>query len=418
MLLLGLQRISRLVTASQLPWRAIHVAGTNGKGSVCAYASSMLRAAGMSVGRFTSPHFLDRWDCIAINDKTIGEGIFRSIENEIKQKDRRLGIGATEFELLTATAFEAFAREKIDIGVVEVGLGGRLDATNILQNPLATIITRIGMDHESLLGDTLEKIAGEKAGIMKPTVPCFVDRINEPVLGNTLNRYSAALNAGPLRYVDSDVGPRNLLWHVLPRYQFAPHQQTSIALAHEAVKSALTQTGVSFKSDDILPAVLSTYWPGRLQKVDVSTIATRKTDLLLDGAHNPQAAKALRQYVDTALRSNDGGRGSSVTWVLGMSEGKSVSGILNELIRDFDQVVTTQFGAVDGMPWVRALEAETLSQEVVELAHRHQLKDVGVRSCPDPKSALQAASMISREGPLVIAGSLYLAADVIRLLRV
>src|SRR6187402_3404456 len=128
MIELGLARISRLLSFTPQPWKAIHVAGTNGKGTICAYLSAMLHASGVRCGRFTSPHLIDRWDCITINEQTVRESVFREAEDLVLERNRKLDIAATQFELLTASAFEVFAKEKVEMGVVEVGLGGKLDA--------------------------------------------------------------------------------------------------------------------------------------------------------------------------------------------------------------------------------------------------------------------------------------------------
>ena len=131
MIELGLQRISRLLQANDLRWKAIHVAGTNGKGSICAYISAMLNA-GYAVGRFTSPHLIDRWDCISIKGQPVSSKQFFEKEQQISQRNQAQNIGASEFERLTTAAFELFSENGVQIAVVEVGLGGRLDATNVL----------------------------------------------------------------------------------------------------------------------------------------------------------------------------------------------------------------------------------------------------------------------------------------------
>ena len=177
---LGLARIGRLLQATPQSWRAIHVAGTNGKGSICAYLSAALRSNGLSCGRFTSPHLIDRWDCINVNGRAVSETVFRDVEKAVRQRDQAESLGATEFELLAATAFGVFQREKVEVGVVEVGLGGKLDATNALRHKVVTVIAKIGLDHQSFLGNTLEEIALQKAGIMRPGVPCVVDGSNHP----------------------------------------------------------------------------------------------------------------------------------------------------------------------------------------------------------------------------------------------
>lgn len=417
MLELGLQRISRLVAATELPWRAIHVAGTNGKGSVCAYASSMLQASGIRCGRFTSPHLLDRWDCITINNRVISKHLFHEIEDEIKCKDRRLGLEATEFELLTATAFRAFSREQVEVGVVEVGLGGRLDATNVLHKPLATVITRIGMDHESLLGDTIEKIAVEKAGIMKAGVPCFADAANEPAVRQVLRQQAELHAAMSLDFVDVDGNGQQALRKHLPLEAVARPQLTGIALASEAVKATLAQLGRGYNLEKMAESVRKTCWPGRLQWLDLSDLIPRKAGILLDGAHNPQAAKVLAEHVNSTLRRPHDGSASAVTWILAASQGKKVTETFGELVQDYDKVITVEFGPVDGMPWVQPTDRDVLCTQVREIAAQRRLRDVQVASTPDLESALRLASRLADEGPLVVAGSLYLAADLLRFVR-
>ena len=152
MIELGLQRIARLVKHTPQTWKAIHVAGTNGKGTICAYLSAMLFASGVRCGRFTWPHLIDRWDCITINEKTVNESVFLEAEKLVMKRNTDENIGASEFEILTATAFEIFHREKIEMGVIEVGLGGRLDATNVMPSSqkAVTVISKMGLDHQSL----------------------------------------------------------------------------------------------------------------------------------------------------------------------------------------------------------------------------------------------------------------------------
>lgn len=171
----GLERIALLLKGIHLPWKAVHVAGTNGKGSICAYLSALFHLTNIRCGRFTSPHLIDRWDCITVDEKPIAESIFRSVEERVKERNERHEIDASEFELLTATAFEIFAQERVEVAVIECGLGGRLDATNVIETPLVTVISKIGLDHQGLLGDTLKQIAFEKAGIIKTGATCVVD---------------------------------------------------------------------------------------------------------------------------------------------------------------------------------------------------------------------------------------------------
>lgn len=410
MIELGLARISRLVGESVLPWRAIHVAGTNGKGSVCAYISSMLHACMVPCGRFTSPHLIDKWDCITVNEKVVEESLFRIVANQVQLKNDTEKIGASEFELLTATAFEIFAQEKIKIGVVEVGLGGLLDATNILKDPLVTVITKIGKDHESFLGDTLPAIASQKAGILKPGVPSVVDGTNPEDVLNVIRQYSKHVGSGNLTCVSEEtIEVQSHIWDVLSRIQYERHQQMNITLAYEATMLALSQSQLSAKLPELAIAVKETSWPGRLQTISLKRLHRRTEPVLLDGAHNIQSAAVLASHVDKYHRR----RGKPVTWVIALSKGKNIEEILEVLLRPNDILISTEFGAVDGMPWVEPTSSEDLlrgAHAVVNLAEHSSEDKIGI-------FALIRAADVSKGGPMVIAGSLYLVSDVLRFLR-
>ena len=410
MIELGLARIGRLLGDSILPWRALHVAGTNGKGSVCAYASSMLHAAGVPCGRFTSPHLIDRRDCITINEKIVEESLFRRIEDQVHLMNEKEHIGASEFELLTATAFYIFAEEKVKIGVVEVGLGGRLDATNILQNPLVTVITKIGKDHEALLGNTLEAIAYQKAGIMKSCVPCIVDSTNPERVLEVVARFGQEIGSGPIIRVPRHKGETETqLWEFLTPTRYEQHQQTNIILALEAVKLTLTSIQLSPDLPQLIKAVQDTVWQGRLQPLTITSLTGRKENILVDGAHNEQSALALGAYVDRQLRVDE----KPVTWVIAVSKGKNIQQMLGRLLKRGDNLIAVEFGPVDGMPWVAPTPSDEIVREAIAVNELH---------CNRAESgtvyeALQWASKTAAGGPLVVAGSLYLVSDVFRLLR-
>lgn len=398
---LGLARVSRLVQHTPQTWKAIHVAGTNGKGSICAYLSAMLTASGLSWARFTSPHLIDRWDCIDINGKPVAEAVFRDAEAAIKQRDREGKVGATEFELLTATAFEIFHRQKVEFGVVEVGLGGKLDATNVLKHKAVTVIAKIGLDHQSFLGDTIEEIALQKAGIIPPGVPCVVDGSNQPSVLKVIEAHAREVGA-ELHYPSTHELDESL------SKDFEPHQIQNLACAHMAFRLACPEQ--FHPLTHFLPAIKQMQWPGRLQQLDLQKITGRQQDVLLDGAHNPQSAEVLAHYVDRHLRS----RGHPITWVLAATQGKDMDGIFGLLLRPGDQVAAVSFGPVDRMPWVKPADPD----ELLRLAVRHGAKDSSTLNAGDDvKGALTWASQVADDGPVVIAGSLYLVSSVLRLLR-
>ncbi|KAH0555655.1 hypothetical protein GP486_006400 [Trichoglossum hirsutum] len=406
---LGLARVSRLLKHSALPWRSVHVAGTNGKGSICAYVSAMLQAGGVRCGRFTSPHLVDRWDCISVDGKVVDEGLFREVEGTVRRRDLARAVRATEFELITATAFELFTREKVRVAVVECGLGGRLDATNVLEKPLVAIISKIGLDHQSFLGDTVEEIAKEKAGIMKPGVPCVVDATNTRSVINVLR--TCARLAGTRLTMASLEAEDELAWRGIQELDLEDHQRANLNCAIVALKLALRQLNEQLDVQKSIAALRDVRWPGRLQRVSIRSLTGRTQDILLDGAHNTQSAEALGSYVDRKVRTT----GQSVTWVIAASTGKNLEGLLQSLLKPGDNVVAVEFGAVDSMPWVSPTTATAILETTGSIlkgseGRRHDAKR-------DVSGALRLATSISAGGPLVVAGSLYLVSDVIRLLR-
>lgn len=471
MIELGLQRISRLLSQSHLPWRAIHVAGTNGKGSICVYISGMLEAYNNSKfrksnnkpiirhGRFTSPHLIDRWDCISINQKTVSSALFHEIEKKVLLRNATEEINASEFELLTATAFEIFTHENVDIGVIEVGMGGRLDATNILgvpvegghpstdptirARPLVTAIAKIGLDHQSFLGTTLEAIAAEKAGILKPEVPLVYDSSNPPEVTDTFKMLASSIGA-PTPGLEGSLllspDSAQAIAQTLPASDIATlstskseqtgdvpthtRQNTSVAL--QATILALTQLIPDISKDpSLIPTLLSvpsqTTFPGRLQNLNIHSLTGRTTPILLDGAHNAQSAAVLAEAV-AKLRSSEGSGNAKITWLLAASDSKNIHELLQPLLRLGDRFCAVEFGPVDGMPWVKAMPSEKVAG-----AARDVLREKGDSGdgSDDVKNALgrdvvgglRRATNLADGGPMVVAGSLYLVGSVLRALR-
>ncbi|KAK0256762.1 hypothetical protein B0A54_06894 [Friedmanniomyces endolithicus] len=480
MIELGLQRISRLLAETPLPWRAIHVAGTNGKGSICNYVYSMLETYNQSNwrtstglhalkhARFTSPHLIDRWDCITISQQVVPFMLFSGIERGVLLRNDQGAIKASEFEILTATAFEIFTHEDVDVAVVEVGLGGRLDATNVIgqagesslqigvadantfrPSPLVTAISKIGLDHQALLGDTLREIAREKAGIMKPGVPVAYDLSNVDEVKTELHA-RAKLNR-VVSWADPELPTRSLdldLKHAFfadelatashppastPRA--ADHIRRNMSVAFRAAWTALQRLNRIPSAFDHLPpnelaplkdlatsmirnASQHARVPGRLQSLSIEALTNRTQDILLDGAHNAQSAEVLAAEVDKLRASHQQQHASrsGVTWVLACSSTKDVSEMLRTLLRPGDRVFAVEFGPVDGMPWVEPLGSEKIAGAVESVAAIAGQVDA-VACGRDLQAALQKASDAAEGGPMVVAGSLYLVGDLLRLLR-
>lgn len=295
-------RLAALAGNPQEKLRFIHVAGTNGKGSTCAMLESIYRATGMRVGLFTSPHLVSFRERIQVNRQLIPEAdVVRLVE------DLRDVLGEfpadhcpTFFEVTTVMALCYFAAEKCDLVIWETGLGGRLDATNIV-TPLASIITNIAYDHQQWLGDTLGKIAFEKAGIIKPGVP-VVTATEEPEAFAVIEKVAREKKA-PLRQIQRlEFGVRGSELPLL-----GEHQKQNAALALATVEILQEQIPVS--REEIRTGLANVHWPGRLQRIQRPNGQT----ILLDGAHNVAGAKALREALPP---------GVPVTLILGVLHDK------------------------------------------------------------------------------------------------
>jgi folylpolyglutamate synthase/dihydrofolate synthase len=335
-------------------------------------------------------------------------------------------INASEFEILTATAFQLFNDARIEVGVVEVGMGGRLDATNILNNQAVSVISKIARDHQNFLGNTIEEIALHKAGILRPSVPYIVNPINEWYVHDVINGYANEIGAGPLIQGDTAELRRDLYasvyWHKFAG-NLEPFRRDNAVLAYLAVVETLKSMHLSTaKVREMLPAIRNKVFPGRFQTVRLKAVfgGSRPRGILVDGAHNADAALALAEHVmnkhrhehDKFEKPIQKGAGRRVTWVIAMTDGKDAYNYLTTLLQAGDTVVTTSFGPVDGMPWVKPM-------------HPQDLLKVAARACPDiigfsmsAAGALRAVCaakyLSSNYDPIVVTGSLYLVGDLLR----
>ncbi|KAH3673316.1 hypothetical protein WICMUC_003776 [Wickerhamomyces mucosus] len=418
---LGLTRITNLLAKlgnPHLTSNFIHVAGTNGKGSVCAYLSSILvQGTPFKIGRFTSPHLIYRHDSVTLNNKPVGRDLFTSVEGEIKKINETFKIGATEFEILTAIAFKIFNLEKVDIAVMEVGLGGIEDSTNVItpaivknnqileKGVLVTGITKIGMDHENILGSTLKEIASQKAGIIKNDVPNVVDGSNEHQVLQLIRdvsekHHSENYEVNPTsNKIHTSFGVINKETSPLKGdYQL---QNLSIALKIIDILSPIfLQTyHIKLTKEHIQEGVLKTSWPGRLQSYTYVTSTGVNKSLLLDGAHNGSASRALKKYIDETYN------GEPITFIIAVTKGKDLNPLLSQLIKETDQIIVTSFGKVDGMPWIKANEIEDLKKESLKYTKN-------VKGNPNVIDILEN---LEDDRNIIVCGSLYLVGELLRL---
>jgi dihydrofolate synthase/folylpolyglutamate synthase len=285
----GLENTFRLVARVGNPQeqlRFIHVAGTNGKGSTCAMLESIYRAAGLRVGLFTSPHLVSFRERIQVNRQLIPEAEVIRLVEALRAANKEND--ATLFEFATVMALKFFAEQKCDLVIWETGLGGRLDATNIV-TPLVSVITNIGFDHQQWLGDTLARIAAEKAGIIKPGVP-VITATAAPEALVVIEKIAHEKNV-PLKLVIVDDVQSRLTGTLAPPL-LGEHQKLNAALALATVE--MLQRQISVSAEKICAGLAAVDWPGRLQLVT----RTGGQKILLDGAHNADGAKALRAALE------------------------------------------------------------------------------------------------------------------------
>lgn len=333
----GLTRIKRLLKGlgdPQLAYPAVHIAGTNGKGSTSAFLFSVLNEAGLNAGLYTSPHLLRFNERIRTSSGLIKNSEIIKLAGEVKKAARGIK-GLTFFEFTTAMAFLHFARKKADIAVVEVGMGGRLDATNVI-SPLVTVITNVGVDHTEYLGDSIEKIAFEKAGIIKKNTP-VVTAEGKPVALKVIKKAARARSSKVFRFgADLSVSSRNgkisysglsSSINGLGLSLTGAHQYKNAGCALAAIE-LLREKGMRIPQGAVKRGLRKADWPGRLE------VVMRRPLVVLDSAHNPEGARSLRE----ALKNL---RFKRLTLVLGIMKDKDVEGILKELTPLSHTVIAT-----------------------------------------------------------------------------
>ena len=403
---LTLDRVHRLLAAMDHPERelapVVHVAGTNGKGSVVAMLRAGLEGRGRRVQAYTSPHLARFHERVRLADGLISEPALQAVLEECEQANG--GAPITFFEITTVAALAAFAREEADWCLLEVGLGGRLDATNVVRRPALTVITPVSYDHQQYLGETLSEIAGEKAGILKPGVPC--------ILGPQEDEAARVIAAEAAR-VDAPVLMAGRDWVIRPQGEGLFYEDDRGALelpapvlpgAHQVQNAGIAVAALRALGDgDPAAALARTDWPARMQRLTTGPLAARLpegAELWLDGGHNPAAGAAMAD----AFAGMAEARPAPLWLIVGMLDTKAAEDFLAPLADVAAGAMTVTIPDTEA-----AIPAETL-------AARAEAAGLAAAPQADVAAALEAILAQHPGGPLRVAicGSLYLAGAVLR----
>jgi len=390
---LGLGNTETLLAALGNPHQdfpSVQIAGTNGKGSTAVMLDSICREAGIRAGLFTSPHLISITERISINGKQVSESDFARFTNQVKEtaeelvKQGRLETLPTFFEQVTAIALLAFREAKVDLAILETGLGGRLDSTTAARADIVAI-TSIAMDHEEYLGRTLAEIAAEKAAIICAGVTAIIAPQTEAALDVIVRQCEAAgvvpQLLEPGRHEDIAIGLRG-------RHQLT-NAATAIALAE-----ALREKGFAIPRAAISKGVETARHPGRLE------LWEGPPRILFDGAHNPAAARALRDYLDEFVKD-------PITMIFGAMRDKALNEMAAALFPVADQLILTEMD-----------NPRAASFEMLELAAHDNFAATGIQRAPSPIGAVRVAKALTpASGLICVTGSLYLVGAVQRALR-
>ncbi len=403
-----LDRMKRLLEELGNPHhevKFVHVAGTVGKGSTVAMIASILQGCGYGVGMYTSPHVTDIRERIAINGQWIGKTDFTELGKQVAEAAEEMDFEPTFFELVTAMAFKHFAEQAVDIAIIEVGLGGRLDSTNVIK-PEVSVITQIDYDHTHILGRTLDKIAREKAGILKKGVPAFT--IEQPRDVETALKAVSDEVGAPLKVINrdleysfrfgatDDLGPHTRVCLITNTSQFmhlpvplpGEHQALNCALALATV-DALKNSGFNIPEAQMHEGLAKTSLPGRMELI------WDRPRIMVDGAHNAASVGALMRCVGAHIPYD------SMVCIFGCCEDKDIPAMLDKVALGGDKIIFTR---AKSNP--RAADPDELQREFAEKSGK--MSQVA-RTLPE---ALDLASRaVGRDDLIVVTGSFYLVGD-------
>ena len=410
---LGLDNMSKLLELLGNPQdklNIIHVAGTNGKGSTCSFITSILKEAGYKVGLYTSPYLETFTERIRINKENIPQKDVARIVTLIKEKIEQMVLEGysypTEFEIVTTMAFYYYYEQNVDFVVLEVGLGGRFDATNIIKKSDVSVITSISLDHVGILGDTISKIAYEKGGIIKENGLALVYDQSEEAK-NVIKDICKEKNAKYIEVkfdninikqsnIDSQIYDCDLMGQRYDNLEIkliGQHQINNSIVALSTIHILREIRNLDINEDDIRRGLLNTRWPGRIEKI------MDKPTFIIDGAHNKDGAISLAKTIEKNFS------GKKATLLIGMLQDKDIDGVLEILMPYFEKVITT---TPDND---RAINCEVLKNKV------HKYLD-NVISKENIEGAVKYTLENSKQDDIIIsAGSLYMIGEVRKILN-
>ena len=394
-------KFMKLLGSPHKSFPSIHIAGSKGKGSVSAFCASVLQTAGYKVGIYTSPHLKDFEERMQVNQKPIPRGVLADLVTEIKSAVESVP-KLTTFEIMTGLAFLFFARQKVDIAVIEVGLGGRLDATNII-TPLVSVITSLFLDHISILGDTLEEIAAEKGGIIKSGIPVVCAPQEEGAID--VIKDIASRNNAPLTRIDKDY-PYSIISSTLDGQKFillnpvnsqeedshymipllGEYQVLNAVTAYAALIS-IKSKGFPLEEEEIRRGFESTVWPARFE------VVRREPPVIFDSAHNPASIRKLRETIDFYFPEEQ------LILVFGISEDKQLDGMLQEILPRTSHLITTK------AEHPRAMDAAALEKRT----SKFPCSSEAVTNVQDALS--RAIQLAGNEKIVLVTGSIFVAAS-------
>ncbi len=400
---LGLANINCLLELMGNPekdLKVIHIAGTNGKGSTSAFISNTLIEAGYNVGLFSSPFLQIFNERIRLNNKNIPNQTLADITAFVKVKiDEMISSGKdhpTEFEIVTAVAFEYYKRENVDVVVLEVGMGGRLDSTNVINTPICTVITPIAMDHIDYLGETIEEIAGEKAGIIKDDVSVVIHP-QEIKAQEVIEKITKEKNA-PLTIVD--LSSIEIMKETLTETKFnyegniysisllGRHQTRNASVAINVMKILNDTSEFSIDQKSIERGLKGTVWPGRME------ILNKKPLIIIDGAHNTHGARSLRDTIEHLLK------GRKVIGVIGILADKDVDEMLELVVPLLDEVIVTEPNSPRSMSYT----------ELTSKVKKYNNHVAGYQRILE--AVIEAKSKAGKDDVVLVFGSLYMIGEV------